>query len=125
MQGLASSKESSRHGFFICLTEVLRLYEESRSTTGSVIDELLQMIDECLSISNMSKGEEGEYLLGKCLSIGAIIKSGLTNGKTQEVCTIIERLVKLGSQRSYLRIIAYKYIIAYIQEVRKNIRKKR
>ena len=63
IQGLASSKESSRHGFFICLTEVLRLYEGSRCTTGSVIDELLQMIDEFLNIGNTSKGEEGEYKL--------------------------------------------------------------
>ena len=119
MQGLASSKESSRHGFFICLTEVLRLYEECRTKTGSVVEEILQMVDECHNIGNTSKGEEGEYLVGKCFCLGAMIQSGLLDSNTEEVPKIMELLVKLGSKRSYLRIIAYKYIVAYIHSVRK------
>ena len=119
MQGLASSKESSRHGFFICLTEVLRLYEECRTKTGSVVEEILQMVDECHNIGNTSKGEEGEYLVGKCFCLGAMIQSGLLDSNIEEVPKIMELLVKLGSKRSYLRIIAYKYIVAYIHSVRK------
>ena len=118
MQGLASTKESSRQGFYICLTEVIRLYNEKRQGASDVIEELLQKMDECLNLSNASKGEEGEYLVAKCFCIGAIIETGLLDGKTKEISIILERLVKLGSQRSYLKVVAYKFIVAYIQSVR-------
>ena len=78
---------------------------------------MLGIIDEKLNIGNISKGEEGEYLAGKCLCLGAIILSRLLDKYPSEISTILERLVKLATQRSYLRIIAHEYIVTYIHSV--------
>merc|ERR1712198_485963 len=65
MQGLASSKESSRQGCYILLTELLSLYSKKREGCIDLIEEILQKMDEYLNPSHASKGEEGEYLIGK------------------------------------------------------------
>ena len=119
MQGLASSKESSRQGCYVLLTELLSLYSKKREGCIDLIEEILQKMDEYLNPSHASKGEEGEYLIGKCFCIRAIIYSGLLNGKKKEVSIILERLVKLGSQRSYLKNVAYMNIISCIKSVSK------
>ena len=119
MQGLASSKESSRHGFYIVLTEVLRLYDEKRQGAENIVEEILQKMDDYLNPSHTSKGEEGDYLVAKCFCIRAVIFAGLLTGKNKEIAAILERLVKLGSQRSYLKIVAYRTILMCIQSVSK------
>ena len=119
IQGLASSKESSRHGCYMLLTELLPLYSKKRDGSLDLIEELLQKMDEYLNPSHASKGEEGEYLIGKCFCIRAIIYAGLLNGKKKEISIILERLVKLGSQRSYLKNIAYLTIVMCIKSVSK------
>ena len=75
------------------------------------------MVDETLNIGNASKSEEGEYLCGKCFCLGAIIKSGLLDRYRSEVSSIMDQFVKLANERSYLKIIAYKYIVEYINTV--------
>ena len=117
MKGLASSKETTRKGFFLCLTEVLRLYHEHNTSAGSEIEELLDMIEQHLPTNNLSKGEEGEYLVGKCLCIGAIVYSNLVV-KPEDGAVIVKQLLKFSSQRSYLKTIAYEYIVMYIKSVR-------
>ena len=117
IQGLASSRESSRHGFYICLTEVLRLYNEKRKGSGNVLEEILDKMDEHLNPSHTSKGEEGEYLVGKTLCLRAIMTSGIL-GPNNELVIILERLVKLGSQRSYLKVFAYRCIVDYLKTVK-------
>lgn len=119
MKGLASSKETARKGFFLCLTEVLRLYHEQNTSTGSEIEELLDMIEQHLPTNNLSKGEEGEYLVGKCLCIGAIVYSNLVV-KPEDGAVIVTQLLKFSSQRSYLKTIAYEYIVMYIKSIRPN-----
>ena len=116
MKGLASSKETTRKGFFLCLTEVLRLYHEQNTSTGSAIEELLDMIEQHLPTNNLSKGEEGEYLVGKCLCIGAIVYSNLVV-KPEDGAIIVKQLLQFSSQRSYLKTIAYDYIVMYIKSV--------
>ena len=118
VQGLASSQETSRSGFFICLVEVLRFYSESSALSSpSIIKEVLSISEEVLNIGNTSKSEEGEYICGKIFCLAAIIRSDLLAQTNSEIATILQALLKLGAKRNYLRVVAYKFIIDFIHSV--------
>ena len=59
--------------------------------------------------------EEGEYMRGKILCYGAIIRSGQANA--EQLGDILQKLVSLSAKRSYLAIPAHKIIIEGFQQV--------
>ena len=69
-------------------------------------------------VGNTSKGEEAEYICGKILCLGAILRSGLlirnANSKGEMEKVILERILQLGSKRNYLTAVAYKFVADYI-----------
>ena len=69
-------------------------------------------------VGNTSKSEEAEYICGKILCLGAILRSGLltrnAKSKGEKEKVILECIIELGSKRNYLTVVAYKFVVDYI-----------
>ncbi|KAF9477373.1 hypothetical protein BDN70DRAFT_914180 [Pholiota conissans] len=117
VRGLASSREQSRLGFAVALTELLSRID---TVTCSQITNLI--IESTKHLGSMTGQEERDVLFGQLFGIMSVVQSGLVV-RTKPLATsassstaassaesfvqIITRLVELGEKKSWLRESAW------------------
>ena len=59
--------------------------------------------------------EEGEYMRGKMLSYGAVVRSG--QATVEQLGIVVDKLLLLSSKRSYLSLPAHTFIAEAFNQV--------
>jgi DNA polymerase phi len=97
VKGLGSSRESARHGFVTCLSELL-------ITVDIQIGSTLTLIDENTKITGSLKGaEERDFMFGKLFGYLSLIRSGKLENDSENVLIIVDKLLELHNRKGWLR----------------------
>lgn len=117
VKGLASSRQSARHGFSVALCQILRNFPSIN------VDMILGAVAEHLKFTQKeSRSEQGNILLGKVLAYMALVQSGRITSATQEhVQKIVQSLVQVCQKRSFLKQISTYAISLIVSQVNTEI----
>ena len=112
VRGLGSSRESARHGFVTCLSELLVTVRAIEVTNT------LQLIDEHTQISGSLKGaEERDFLFGKLFGYLSLIRSGRLFDDVIQTGVIMDRLLELHGRKGWLREVTTEAILTLLSAV--------
>ena len=112
VRGLGSSRESARHGFVTCLSELLVTVRAIEVTST------LQLIDEHTKISGSLKGaEERDFLFGKLFGYLSLIRSGRLSDDVIQTGCIMDRLLELHARKGWLREVTTEAILTLLSAV--------
>ncbi|KAK3088706.1 hypothetical protein FSP39_022609 [Pinctada imbricata] len=113
VKGLASSRQSARHGFSVALCQILRNF----STV--TVDSVLQAVAMQLKYTQKeSKSEQGNILLGKTLAYLALIQSGrLCQNQESQLQKVTKHLLEIKKKKSYLQQICTNAVALAISQV--------
>ncbi|XP_043262610.1 myb-binding protein 1A isoform X2 [Colletes gigas] len=113
IQGLGSSKTSSRVGFYTTLTVFLVMYSKVS------IEEFLSIVDnELHPVNSNSKGENADIYMGRILAYGALIRSKMLSKSTVDIqMQIVQELINRGKQRSYLSFPSTSFLIEFVNQI--------
>ncbi|XP_078335491.1 myb-binding protein 1A-like protein [Crassostrea virginica] len=117
VKGLASSRQSARHGFSVALCQILRNFP------GIDVDMILGAVAEHLKFTQKeSRSEQGNILLGKVLAYMTLVQSGRITSATQEhVQKIVQSLVQVCQKRTFLKQISTYAISLIVSQVNTEI----
>ncbi|XP_061196291.1 myb-binding protein 1A-like protein [Saccostrea echinata] len=117
VKGLASNRQSARHGFSVALCQILRTF------TAVNVDMILGAVAEHLKFTQKeSRSEQGNILLGKVLAYLTLVQSDRIASATQEhVQKIIQSLVQVCKNRAYLKQISTYAISLIVSQVNTDI----
>ncbi|WWC87837.1 uncharacterized protein L201_002731 [Kwoniella dendrophila CBS 6074] len=114
IRGLGSSRESSRLGFAVALTELL-----SRIETVSVSQVISLLIRNSQYSKNMKGSDERDMMFARLFGLNSIIQSkSLFNLKTSTLIdfeNVINELITLGESKAWMRESAWWTLIGSIQ----------
>ncbi|CAN3372082.1 hypothetical protein DIURU_000386 [Diutina rugosa] len=113
IKGLTTSKQSARYGFSVALTEVL-------SGQSMTTDEFLDQLDAATEVKSSMKGkEQRSVLFGRLFGLQALLNSKrlYQDYKQAEVDRWLNTLVKLASERSWLRETAMFTLVQFVKAV--------
>ena len=112
VRGLGSSRESARHGFVTCLSELLVTVRAIEVTST------LQLIDEHTKISGSLKGaEERDFLFGKLFGYLSLIRSGRLSEDVIQTGCVMDRLLELHARKGWLREVTTEAILTLLSAV--------
>ncbi|XP_076618481.1 MYB binding protein 1a isoform X1 [Colletes latitarsis] len=113
IQGLGSSKTSSRVGFYTTLTVFLVMYSKVS------IEEFLSIVDnELHPVNSNNKGENADIYMGRILAYGALIRSKMLCKSTVDIqMQIVQELINRGKQRSYLSFPSTSFLIEFVNQI--------
>jgi DNA polymerase phi len=122
IRGLSSPRDGARQGFATALTEVLNMMLKDDRPIAVTL--LLQWLNSATEITTSIKSrEERDMYFGFLFGIMALEQSGilLHMGCTtmEDLQTIVERLVKISSKKSYFREIVFEIIVQLLKCLRK------
>ncbi|XP_048746975.2 myb-binding protein 1A-like protein [Ostrea edulis] len=117
VKGLASSRQSARHGFSVALCQILRNFPSVN------VDVILGAIAEHLKFTQKeSRSEQGNILLGKVLAYLTIVQSGQIASATQEhVQKIVQNLLQVCKKRAFLTQISIHAISLIVSQVNTDV----
>ena len=75
IRGLASERQSSRQGFFMCLVQVLKSASLGKA---EVCEKVMELTDNLLSTAG-SKAEEGSLCCGRIMAMAALLRSAVVS----------------------------------------------
>ena len=106
IRGLSSSRDGARQGFATALTEVLRMILDIGETIS--VSLLLRWLDSATEVSKSAKSSgERHAHFGALFGIMALEKSGILSQPacttTDDLETIIKRLLKISGKKFYFR----------------------
>ncbi|ORX59850.1 hypothetical protein BCR36DRAFT_315879 [Piromyces finnis] len=117
IRGITSSRDSSRQGFSVALTELLSML------SFITISDVLTLLEKATEITNgMKAQEEKEMLFGKLFGVASIIQSGIIehpNTTEDELKKIFEYLLICSNKKSYLKESSFKIIILLFAQIKK------
>ncbi|OUM63774.1 hypothetical protein PIROE2DRAFT_9638, partial [Piromyces sp. E2] len=117
IRGLTSSRDSSRQGFSVALTELLSML------SFITISDVLTLLEKATEITNgMKAQEEKEMLFGKLFGVASIIQSGIIehpNTTEEELKKMFEYLLICSNKKSYLKESSFKIIILLFTQIKK------
>ncbi len=106
VRGLASSRESARHGFATCLTEMIR------SIDGVGISEVLELIRESTRVTGSIKGQdERDLLFGKLFGYMSIVRSGKIRCNDEYCLEVLQGLLDLHKRKVWIREVVVEAIL--------------
>ncbi|KAB2569848.1 DNA polymerase V [Lasiodiplodia theobromae] len=110
IRGLNSSRKAARFGFFVALTEILRLLygPSSKEIPGLEpnLHGLVKLVAELTTVEGKATGQEKrDHLLGRVFGYKAIIQSSILVQPNAEECwaNVLEQLFKLAREKPWLR----------------------
>eukprot|EP00057_Strongylocentrotus_purpuratus_P019706 XP_011674180.1 PREDICTED: myb-binding protein 1A-like protein [Strongylocentrotus purpuratus] len=109
VRGLASSRKGARQGYAIALTELLSKVKEI------ALEDVFKLMKQELQVSG-KKSEEKEYAFGQVFAYLAVIQSGRLNEHNGASSVhILEQLLALSQQKTYLQLICLQGVIDLIK----------
>ncbi|XP_062578911.1 myb-binding protein 1A-like protein [Saccostrea cucullata] len=117
IKGLASNRQSARHGFSVALCQILRSFPAVN------VDVILGAVAEHLKFTQKeSRSEQGNILLGKVLAYLTLAQSDRIASATQEqVQKVVQSLVQVCRNRAYLKQISTYAISLIASQVKADI----
>ncbi|KAK2600267.1 DNA-directed DNA polymerase [Conoideocrella luteorostrata] len=109
IRGLASSRNASRIGFSIVLTELLAQLFGRRALantkyTGLTFDSMLELlVDKTQPVGNVSGGEERDHFFGRLFGLECFVKSKILFQDASRWSKVLDMLLKLGNKKIWLR----------------------
>ena len=88
------------------MVQLLKFFPDE-ATTGKV----LEILNKELNVKG-SKSEEADYLCGRMLGYGALLRSQKVS--IEEVGIIFQNLIEISAKRSYFGVAAIKFIVDYL-----------
>ncbi|WWD05770.1 hypothetical protein V865_003853 [Kwoniella europaea PYCC6329] len=113
VRGLGSSRESSRLGFAVTLTELL-----SRIQTVTVSQVLSLLIRNSQYTKNMKGSEERDMMFARLFGLTSIIQSNSLYSQAatrEDFERVVDELVKLGEAKAWMRESAWWTLVGAIQ----------
>ena len=106
VRGLAASSADTRQGFFICLTEFLRQSDTKYADVAKVMGSSLR-----LAAGTASKSEEADFLLGRLLTITAVLRAGIVPDDERE--SVLSELLTIAKARNYLLLPVFRLLVEH------------
>ena len=106
VRGLAASSADTRQGFFICLTEFLRQSETKYADVAKVMGSSLK-----LAAGTASKSEEADFLLGRLLTITAVLRAEIVPDAERE--GVLSELLTIAKARNYLLLPVFRLLVEH------------
>eukprot|EP01134_Creolimax_fragrantissima_P002139 CFRG2139T1 len=109
VRGVASSRLAARQGFVVALTEVLMSFPVIK------ISDVMKQMDVSLAVSGGMKGQESrDNMFGQVFGYSALLRSGRCS--SEEVQRIVELIMSLSTQKTYLKPACAYIIVSAIKE---------
>ena len=109
VSGLASDRINSRKGYFTALVQLVKFFPDE-----ATVSKVMEIINKELNIKG-TKSEEADYLCGRMLSFGALLRSEKVS--IEEVGIIFQQLISISSKRSYFGVAAVRFIVDYLPKL--------
>ena len=109
VSGLASDRVNSRKGYFTALVQLVKFFPDE-----ATVSKVMEIINKELNIKG-TKSEEADYLCGRMLSLGALLRSEKVS--IEEVGIIFQQLISISSKRSYFGVAAIRFIVDYLPKL--------
>lgn len=122
IKGLASSRDSARLGFSLCLSEVLNIMINTKHIY--TIKRYLNDLDSKLILTGNKKGHElRSNLFGRLFGYQAILNSEVVLEDAATINTIYKLLVDLGLTKSWIREICFVTIFNHLSQLDQSTKK--
>ena len=105
VKGLAGSNNQSRHGHFICLTELMRQASIEYKT-------VVKQVHANLKVGGtLTKGEEADYLVAQLLAYSAMLRAEVVKDDNKE--EVVKELLEVSGSRNYLLLPVIKLLVEH------------
>lgn len=133
VQGLASTRECARHGYYVTLVGILKSIGTEQLSNQFLYDAIknrleiegTKKVNHCtiiLSINKMainiciSKQERVDQHVGQVLAYGSLVKSGRLSGN-EEIISVVKQMLASSKMKSYIHPIAFGFLEELCKQV--------